>query len=71
MSREYSRGVNSASQVVEAKFRGIVSAALFCDNHPVLTHFRKISDTMIFGIMTGKFNREAGPMFFYLTRYNP
>lgn len=55
-------------EVLEVKYRGVVSAALFCDNHPVVTHFRKVSDTALLGIMTGKLYRESGPFFFYLTR---
>lgn len=56
------------AQVVEAKYRGVVSAALFCDNHPLIAHFRKVSDTMLLGIMVGKMYIESGPFFFYLVR---
>lgn len=55
-------------EVIEAKYRGVVSAALVCDNHPVIDHFRKVSDTVVLGIMSAKMYRDIGLFFFYLVR---
>ncbi|KAB2575925.1 Nitrogen assimilation transcription factor nirA [Lasiodiplodia theobromae] len=55
-------------EVIEAKYRGAVSSALVCDNHPIVTHFRNISEKTLLGIMVGKMYRDSGPFFFYLKR---
>ncbi|KAF2135760.1 uncharacterized protein K452DRAFT_238736, partial [Aplosporella prunicola CBS 121167] len=56
------------AEVIEAKYRGVVSAAMVCDNHPVVNHFRKVTDNVVLGIMSAKMYRHAGLFFFYLTR---
>ncbi|KAH7058618.1 GXWXG protein-domain-containing protein [Macrophomina phaseolina] len=53
-------------QILEVKYRGVVSAALFFDNHPIVTHFRKVSGTALFGIIVSKQYQDIGPFFFFL-----
>ncbi|OJD30603.1 transcription factor cmr1 protein [Diplodia corticola] len=55
-------------QVIEAKFRDVVSATMVCDDHPILNYYRKVSDTVVLGVMVAKMFHGSGLFLFYLTR---
>lgn len=50
-------------------YRGVTTATMAYDEHPIFDHFRKIGDGLVLGVM----NREgdASPLFFYLRRSVP
>jgi hypothetical protein len=48
------------------EFRGQSTATMIYDKHPILDHFRKITDDLVMGVMDRK--GEAAPLFFYLRR---
>ncbi|KAF4536914.1 Transcription factor [Lasiodiplodia theobromae] len=56
------------AQLLEGKYRGVVSAAMVYDNYPIVDYFRRVSDDVIMGMMDAKQWRDAGPSFFYLKR---
>ncbi|KAF8214898.1 hypothetical protein K438DRAFT_1800356 [Mycena galopus ATCC 62051] len=54
------------ARIREVKFRGVVSAAMAYDIHPVIDHFRYVDKNTVAGIMDAK---AAPPGYhFYLTR---
>jgi hypothetical protein len=46
--------------------RGVTTATMVYDQHPISDHFRKISDDLVLGVMNRK--GDASPLFFYLRR---
>lgn len=48
------------------RYRGVSTATMVYDQHPVFDHFRKINDSLVLGVMDRK--GEAFPLFFYLRR---
>jgi hypothetical protein len=48
------------------EFRGVVTATMIYDKHPIFDHFRKITDDLVMGIMDRK--RDDALLFFYLRR---
>ncbi len=63
--REASPMLGQASlRMVE--FRGVVTATMIYDKHPIFDHFRKISEHLVMGIMDRK--RDEALLFFYLRR---
>ncbi|NVB42591.1 DUF4334 domain-containing protein [Pseudenhygromyxa sp. WMMC2535] len=50
------------------EFRGVVSATMVYDKHPLFDYFRKISEDLVMGVMDHK--GQNPPLFFYLRRRN-
>lgn len=48
------------------RYRGVVTATMVYDQHPVFDHFRKITDSLVLGVMDRK--GDTMPLFFYLRR---
>jgi hypothetical protein len=48
------------------EFRGVVTATMVYDKHPIFDHFRKITDNLVMGVMDRK--RDSAPLFFYMRR---
>ena len=58
----------NVGQLREVKFRGVVSAAMVYDLHPIIDHFRLVTPTMVAGAMDTKVGGELGTYYFYLTK---
>ncbi|OQE41404.1 hypothetical protein PENCOP_c005G08860 [Penicillium coprophilum] len=50
----------------EIRFRGVVSAAMIYDKHPIIDHFRYVNDKLIAGAMDTSSFGDAGTYYFYL-----
>lgn len=48
------------------RYRGVSTATMVYDQHPIFDHFRKISESLVLGVMDRK--GDAFPLFFYLRR---
>lgn len=47
-------------------YRGVVTATMVYDSHPIFDHFRKIDDSTVLGVMDRK--GDTMPLFFFLKR---
>jgi hypothetical protein len=47
-------------------YRGVVTATMVYDQHPIFDHFRRITDDLVLGVMDRK--GEEMPLFFWLRR---
>jgi hypothetical protein len=47
-------------------YRGVATATMVYDNHPIFDHFRRVDDDTVIGVMERKGDR--GPLFFFLER---
>lgn len=47
-------------------YRGVLTATMVYDNHPIFDHFRKIDDNTVLGVMDRK--GDEMPLFFFLKR---
>jgi hypothetical protein len=47
-------------------YRGVVTATMVYDSHPIFDHFRKIDDNTVLGVMDRK--GDSLPLYFYLQR---
>ena len=61
--------VMGAATVRMVEFRGVVTATMVYDQHPVFDHFRRLSDETLLGVMDRK--GEDHPLVFTLTRSAP
>ena len=52
----------------EVVYRGVATATMIYDSHPILDYFRKVTDDVVLGVMDRK--AEKSPLFFYLCRLN-
>jgi hypothetical protein len=48
------------------RYRGVVTATMVYDQHPIFDHFRKIDDARVLGVMDRK--GDVFPLFFYLRK---
>ncbi|APR86297.1 Hypothetical protein A7982_11646 [Minicystis rosea] len=48
------------------RYRGVSTATMVYDQHPIFDHFRKISDDLVLGVMDRK--GDAFPLYFHLRR---
>lgn len=48
------------------RYRGVSTATMVYDRHPIFDHFRKLDDDLVLGVMDRK--GDAFPLFFYLRR---
>lgn len=58
--------VMGAATIRMVEFRGVVTATMVYDQHPVFDHFRRLSDDTLLGVMDRK--GEDHPLVFSLTR---
>ena len=47
-------------------YRGVVTATMVYDRHPIFDHFRRIADDRVLGVMDRK--GDEAPLFFFLRR---
>jgi hypothetical protein len=62
----YPSDVMGKAALREMAYRGVVTATMIYDKHPVYDHFRKISEDTVLGVMDRK--GEEVPLYFYLRR---
>ena len=67
-AREASPLMGKASLRV-VRYRGVSTATMIYDKHPIFDHFRKIDDDRVLGVMDRKGDRA--PLFFHLRRLRP
>lgn len=48
------------------RHRGVVTATMIYDQHPILDHFRRVDDDLVLGVMDRK--GDASPLCFWLRR---
>lgn len=58
--------VMGAAQLRRVEYRGVVTATMCYDQHPVFDHFRKVDGRTVLGVMDRK--GEKMPLYFYLRR---
>lgn len=58
--------VMGAASLREVKYRGVVTATMVYDKHPIFDHFRLVDDNTVLGAMDSK--GDAFPLYFYLRR---
>lgn len=58
--------VLGAASLRAVEHRGVVTATMVYDNHPVFDHFRRVDGETVLGLMDRK--GEAAPLFFWLRR---
>ncbi|MBC7171118.1 MAG: DUF4334 domain-containing protein [Polyangiaceae bacterium] len=63
--REANPVLGSAS-LRAVSYRGVVTATMVYDQHPIFDHFRRITDDIVLGVMDRK--GDTTPLFFYLRR---
>lgn len=51
------------------EYRGVATATMVYDRHPVFDHFRRVSDSTVVGVMDTK--GDPDPLLFTLTRRGP
>ncbi len=47
-------------------YRGVVTATMVYDKHPIFDYFKKVTDDLVLGVMIRK--DDPAPLFFYLRR---
>ncbi len=58
--------VLGAARLRRVEHRGVVTATMIYDDHPILDHFRRVSGEAVLGVMDRK--GDTSPLFFYLRR---
>ena len=58
--------VLGTARLRSVRYRGVSTATMLYDQHPILDHFRKVSDDLVVGAMDKK--GDSVPLFFYLRR---
>lgn len=53
-------------QLRQIEFRDVQSTAMIYDNHPIIDHFRRVSDDLVAGAMDTKSFGNVGTYYFYL-----
>ena len=64
-SREVNPVLGSAT-LRSVRYRGVPTATMVYDQHPIFDHFRKLKDDLVLGVMDRK--GDAFPLFFFLRR---
>lgn len=59
-------GVMGKASLRVVRYRGVSTATMVYDKHPIFDHFRRIDDDLVLGVMDRK--GEAQPLFFWLAR---
>lgn len=58
--------VMGTASLRRVEYRGVVTATMVYDQHPIFDHFRRVSDTELLGVMDSK--GDEMPLYFYLMR---
>jgi hypothetical protein len=58
--------VMGAASLRRVEYRGVVTATMVYDRHPVFDHFRAVNERTVLGVMDRK--GERMPLYFYLRR---
>lgn len=58
--------VMGAASLRRVEYRGVVTATMVYDKHPVFDHFRQVDEDTVLGVMDRK--GDDMPLFFYLRR---
>ncbi len=58
--------IMGAASLRRVEYRGVVTATMCYDQHPVFDHFRKLDERTVLGVMDRKGDRL--PLYFYLRR---
>ena len=69
LSRDGELEVNDVMDTASLRpveYRGVVTATMIYDQHPIFDHFRRLSDTELLGVMDRK--GDDRPLYFYLSR---
>lgn len=62
----YASDVMGQASLRQVAYRGVVTATMVYDKHPIFDHFKKVTDTLVLGVMDRK--GEKQPLFFFLRR---
>ena len=58
--------VMGTASLRHVEYRGVVTATMVYDQHPIFDHFRRVSETELLGVMDSK--GDNIPLYFYLAR---
>ncbi len=58
--------VMGAARLRRVEYRGVATATMLYDRHPILDHFRAVAEDVVLGAMDRK--GEPAPLMFYLRR---
>ncbi len=58
--------IMGAASLRMVQYRGVVTATMVYDKHPIFDHFRRIDGNTVIGVMESK--GDTQPLFFYLQR---
>ena len=58
--------VMGAARLRAVEYRGVVTATMIYDRHPVIDHFRRVADGVVLGVMDSK--GDQAPLVFVLRR---
>ncbi len=58
--------VMGTASLRRVEYRGVVTATMVYDRHPIFDHFRQVDEDTVLGVMDRK--GDAMPLFFYLRR---
>lgn len=64
--RRVANPVLGAASLRAVEFRGVVTATMVYDKHPIFDHFRRVGDDVVLGVMDRK--GEEQPLVFFLRR---
>ena len=64
--QRYANPVMGAASLRRIVYRGVVTATMAYDKHPIFDHFRKVSERAVLGVMDRKGDKM--PLYFYLRR---
>lgn len=61
----YANEIMGKATLRAVRYRGVVTATMIYDSHPIFDHFKKISESLVLGVMDRKGDT---PGYFYLKR---
>jgi len=64
--KRYPNPIMGEACLREVRYRGVVTATMVYDQHPIFDHFRRVTNDLVLGVMDRK--GEEKPLFFWLRR---
>lgn len=64
--QRYANPIMGSAQLRIVEYRGVSTATMIYDKHPIMDHFRQVDDNTVLGVMDKK--GESMPLYFYLQR---
>jgi len=64
--RRVANPVMGTARLRQVGYRGVVTATMIYDRHPIMDHFKHVNDDVVMGVMDRK--GDDLPLYFYLTR---